>query len=119
RGGTGVLWPPRGVPPGPFWPRPSPQQAPHRAGTKTRGGRKRASGNRPRATQHLCAMPTPVWARRRCPKVSAEEATMNPLRTAVLLAGLTALFMGVGYLIGGGSGAVIALLVAAGMNLAS
>src|SRR5262249_17618409 len=52
-------------------------------------------------------------------KVSAEEATMNHLRTAVLLAGLTALFMGVGYLIGGGSGAVIALLVAAGMNLAS
>ena len=44
---------------------------------------------------------------------------MNHLRTAVLLAGLTALFMGIGYLIGGGSGAVIALLVAAGMNLAS
>jgi heat shock protein HtpX len=41
---------------------------------------------------------------------------MNYLRTAILLAGLTALFMGVGYLIGGGSGAVIALLVAAGMN---
>src|SRR5262245_7787977 len=65
------------------------------------------------------AMPNPVAARRRCPKVSAKEATMNHLRTAVLLAGLTALFMGVGYLIGGGSGAVIALLVAAGMNLAS
>src|SRR5689334_25215317 len=44
---------------------------------------------------------------------------MNYLRTAVLLAGLTALFMGVGYLIGGGSGALIALLVAAGMNLVS
>ena len=44
---------------------------------------------------------------------------MNYLRTAVLLAGLTALFMGVGYLIGGQSGAVIALLVAAAMNLAS
>jgi len=44
---------------------------------------------------------------------------MNYLRTAILLAGLTALFMGVGYLIGGGSGAVIALLVAAVMNLAS
>ena len=41
---------------------------------------------------------------------------MNYLRTAILLAGLTALFMGVGYLIGGGSGALIALLVAAGMN---
>jgi heat shock protein HtpX len=44
---------------------------------------------------------------------------MNYLRTAILLAGLTALFMGVGYLIGGGSGAVIALIVAAAMNLAS
>ena len=42
---------------------------------------------------------------------------MNYLRTAILLAGLTALFMGVGYLIGGGSGAIIALFVAAGMNL--
>src|SRR5438045_2936453 len=44
---------------------------------------------------------------------------MNYLRTAILLAGLTALFMGVGYLIGGGSGALIALLISAGMNLAS
>src|SRR6266403_4609389 len=44
---------------------------------------------------------------------------MNYFRTAILLAGLTALFMGIGYLIGGGSGAFIALLVAAGMNLAS
>jgi heat shock protein HtpX len=44
---------------------------------------------------------------------------MNYLRTTILLAGLTALFMGVGYLIGGAGGAVIALLVAAAMNLAS
>jgi heat shock protein HtpX len=44
---------------------------------------------------------------------------MNYFRTAILLAGLTALFMGIGYLIGGGSGAFIALLVAAVMNLAS
>jgi heat shock protein HtpX len=44
---------------------------------------------------------------------------MNYLRTAILLAGLTALFMGVGYLIGGEGGAVIALFVAAGMNLVS
>ena len=42
---------------------------------------------------------------------------MNYLRTAILLAGLTALFMGVGYLIGGQGGAMIALVVAAGMNL--
>jgi len=49
----------------------------------------------------------------------SKDTPMNYLRTAILLAGLTALFMGVGYLIGGGSGAVIAFLVAAGMNLAS
>ena len=44
---------------------------------------------------------------------------MNYLRTAVLLAGLTALFMAVGYLLGGGTGAVIALLFAAATNLFS
>jgi heat shock protein HtpX len=42
---------------------------------------------------------------------------MNYFRTALLLAGLTALFMGVGFLIGGANGAMIALLLAAGMNL--
>jgi heat shock protein HtpX len=45
------------------------------------------------------------------------EGIMNYFKTAMLLAGLTALFMGVGYLIGGGAGAVIALVVAAGMNI--
>ena len=44
---------------------------------------------------------------------------MNYLRTAILLAGLTALFMGVGYLIGGQAGALIAFVIAAGMNLLS
>jgi heat shock protein HtpX len=44
---------------------------------------------------------------------------MNFLRTAMLLAFLTALFMGVGFLIGGRSGMLIALVVAAGMNLFS
>ena len=44
---------------------------------------------------------------------------MNYLRTAILLAGLTALFMGIGYLIGGQSGMVIAFLIAAAMNLFS
>ena len=33
---------------------------------------------------------------------------MNYMRTVILLAGLTGLFMAVGYLIGGGSGALIA-----------
>jgi heat shock protein HtpX len=42
---------------------------------------------------------------------------MGYLRTAILLAGLTALFMAVGYLIGGPAGAVIAFIVAALMNL--
>jgi heat shock protein HtpX len=42
---------------------------------------------------------------------------MSYFRTAMLLAGLTGLFMGVGYLIGGAAGATIALVVAAGMNL--
>ena len=44
---------------------------------------------------------------------------MNYMRTAILLAGLTGLFMAVGYLIGGGSGAFIALIIAAGTNLFS
>ncbi len=44
---------------------------------------------------------------------------MNYFRTAILLAGLTALFMGVGFLIGGQAGAMIALVVAAAMNLFS
>ncbi len=39
------------------------------------------------------------------------------LRTAVLLAGLTALFVGVGYLAGGRQGMLIAFLVACGTNL--
>jgi len=42
---------------------------------------------------------------------------MSYAKTALLLAGLTALFMGVGYLIGGANGAVIALVVAAAMNI--
>jgi heat shock protein HtpX len=42
---------------------------------------------------------------------------MNYVKTAILLAGLTALFMGVGYLIGGSGGAVIALIIAAATNL--
>ena len=44
---------------------------------------------------------------------------MNVMKTGMLLAALTALFMGVGYLVGGSGGAFIAFLVAAGMNLFS
>lgn len=43
---------------------------------------------------------------------------VNTLRTGLLLAVLTAIFMGVGYLIGGTAGMAIAFVVAAGMNLA-
>ena len=42
---------------------------------------------------------------------------MSYFRTATLLAGLAALFMGVGYLLGGATGAMIALLFAAATNL--
>ncbi|WP_189620617.1 zinc metalloprotease HtpX [Novosphingobium colocasiae] len=42
---------------------------------------------------------------------------MNGFKTTMLLATLTALFMVVGYTFGGSSGAVIALVAAAGMNL--
>jgi heat shock protein HtpX len=42
---------------------------------------------------------------------------MSAFRTMLLLAALTALFMGLGYTIGGAGGAIIAFLVAAGMNL--
>ena len=51
------------------------------------------------------------------PRDEGPKQPMNYFRTAILLAGLTALFMGVGFLIGGGNGALIALLVAGGMNL--
>jgi heat shock protein HtpX len=44
---------------------------------------------------------------------------MNIMRTAMLLAFMTALFMGVGHLIGGSGGMMIAFFVAAAMNLFS
>ena len=44
---------------------------------------------------------------------------MNATKTAMLLATLTAIFMSVGYLVGGSGGALIAFFVAAAMNLFS
>jgi heat shock protein HtpX len=44
---------------------------------------------------------------------------VNHLKTFILLAALTALFMGIGYLIGGPTGMLIALVFAGGMNLFS
>lgn len=42
---------------------------------------------------------------------------MNMMKTSMLLAALTALFMALGYMFGGMGGAIIALVIAAGMNL--
>jgi heat shock protein HtpX len=44
---------------------------------------------------------------------------MNVFKTGILLAGMTALFMAIGALIGGQQGMLIALVVAAGMNVFS
>ena len=44
---------------------------------------------------------------------------MNYFRTAMLLAAMTALFMGIGFVIGGQSGMMIALVIAGAMNLFS
>lgn len=44
---------------------------------------------------------------------------MNYFKTALLLAGLTALFCGAGFLLGGQQGMMIALVMAVGMNLLS
>lgn len=42
---------------------------------------------------------------------------MNTIKTATLLAAMTALFMGIGYMIGGAGGAFIAFIVAGAMNI--
>ena len=42
---------------------------------------------------------------------------MNYFRTALLLAALTGFFLVVGYLLGGQSGLILALVVALGMNV--
>jgi len=42
---------------------------------------------------------------------------MNMVKTGMLIAAMTALFMGVGFMLGGEAGMLIALLIAAGMNL--
>ncbi len=42
---------------------------------------------------------------------------MNHIRTFMLMAAMAALFMGLGFMLGGGTGAVIALVIAAAMNI--
>lgn len=44
---------------------------------------------------------------------------MSVMRTGMLLAAMTALFMGVGFMVGGTGGMIIAFVIAAGMNLFS
>jgi heat shock protein HtpX len=48
---------------------------------------------------------------------AARTMTANGLRTFLLLAGMTALFMAIGFMLGGAAGAMIALVIAGGMNL--
>jgi heat shock protein HtpX len=47
------------------------------------------------------------------------EVKMNVVKTGLLMAGMTALFMAIGFLLGREQGMVLALVVAAGMNLFS
>ncbi len=47
----------------------------------------------------------------------AEIDPVNTMKTAMLLAALTALFMALGFMFGGTGGALIAFVIAAGMNL--
>jgi heat shock protein HtpX len=54
---------------------------------------------------------------RRQKRRATQTRDMNTFKTAILLAALTALFMGLGYLLGGATGAMIAFFVAAAMNL--
>jgi heat shock protein HtpX len=49
--------------------------------------------------------------------LKGQAQSMSTLKTSVLLAGLTALFLAIGYLIGGQAGMLIAFLFAAGTNL--
>jgi heat shock protein HtpX len=51
--------------------------------------------------------------------MAATEGDMNYFKTAILLAGMTGLLMVVGFLIGGQAGALIALVIAGGINLYS
>ena len=50
------------------------------------------------------------------PRRMQNGTTMNSIRTGLLLAALTGLFLAVGWLIGGGPGMVIAFLIAVAMN---
>src|SRR5262249_57225075 len=75
-----------------------------------------ASGKPAPSTQHMKRNVEPTSPQG--VRSKSKDTPMNYLRTAILLAGLTALFMGVGYLIRGGSGALVLFFLAPGMKLA-
>lgn len=63
--------------------------------------------------------PRRVLLSRFCDPISGLDNSEDPVgyaKTAILMAAMTAFFMGVGYLLGGSGGALIALFVAGGMN---
>src|SRR5262245_57898458 len=96
---------------------------PLRTNTKTRFPKPRRT---PRPTAENLEKPRLV-APPRVPTLEASDdfhplarggkGPMSYFRTAILLAALTALFMGIGFLIGGQGGMLVALGVAAAMNL--
>src|SRR4051794_37321548 len=57
-----------------------------------------------------------AWARA-TGRPETDGTAMSYFRTAILLAGMTALFMSVGFLVGGGTGMVVALGFAVATNL--
>src|SRR5947209_1508248 len=58
-------------------------------------------------------------ARSRGWKAGCSEGSVNTLKTGILMAGLTALLLAIGYWIGKTSGMLWALVIAAGMNFFS
>jgi len=58
-----------------------------------------------------------MWAVGGMRRLRGVIAVLNHSRTFMLLAAMTALFLGIGYLIGGSGGIVIAFLIAAAMNV--
>lgn len=61
--------------------------------------------------------PHKMWAVGGMRRLRGVIAVLNHARTFMLLAAMTALFLGIGYLIGGSGGIVIAFMIAAAMNV--
>src|SRR4029079_8482152 len=84
--------------------------------TSNRRGLSVATQSRPRPFSALALAAIPFGSHHLFDRIARRAGEMNTLRTGMLLAALTAIFGGVGYLIGGGSGAAIALIFAGVMN---